>query len=160
MASAGLTRTAFYRYFPDMEAVLLAALADISAELLDAAGRWLSLDADPEGAMLAATTGLAEVYQRHGRILLAFAEAASGGAAMQEAWHDVVDSFILPVRARLADLDAQGRSHLAHRDEVARALVWMTERYLLETYGRGRDVPVAVAAETLAQVWRAVVLTE
>ena len=160
MAAAGLTRTAFYRYFPDMEAVLLAALAEISEELLEAAGRWLSFDADPDADMLAATTGLAEVYLRHGRMLLAFAEAAAGGAAMQKAWHDVVDSFVVPVRARLADLAAQGRSHLAHPDEAARALVWMTERYLLETYGRGLAVPVPVAAEMLAQVWRAAVFTE
>ena len=159
MASAGLTRTAFYRYFPDLEAVLLAALADISEELAGAAAAWLDLDADPDDGLLAATTGLAEIYARHGRMLLAFAEAASGGSAMQQAWHDVVDSFVEPVRARLADLQRRGLSYLSHRDEVARALVWMTERYLLETFGRGRDVPVPVAAETLAQVWRAAVFT-
>jgi hypothetical protein len=38
-------------------------------------------------------------------------------------------------------------------DQVARALVWMTERYLLETYGRGAGIPAQVAAETLAELW-------
>ena len=29
----------------------------------------------------------------------------------------------------------------------------MTERYLLETYGRGGGLPTEVAAETLAEIW-------
>jgi hypothetical protein len=30
----------------------------------------------------------------------------------------------------------------------------MLERYLVETYGRGPEVPVDVAAESLAFIWR------
>ena len=35
----------------------------------------------------------------------------------------------------------------------------MTERYLLETYGRGGDLPTQVAAETLADIWHRAVFT-
>jgi AcrR family transcriptional regulator len=151
MSSAGLTRTAFYRYFPDLEAVLLAGLVDIREELAAAAARWLDPDADPDNGLEAAATGLAEVYQRHGRMLLAFAEAATGGGAVQAAWHDAVEAFVEPVRQRL---DAVGGGRLPHSGEAARALVWMNERYLLETYGRGREVPPEVAGTVLAYIWR------
>ena len=33
-------------------------------------------------------------------------------------------------------------------------LVGMTERYLLDTYGRGPAVDVTVAAATLAEIWQ------
>jgi hypothetical protein len=39
-------------------------------------------------------------------------------------------------------------------EQTARALVCMTERYLLDTYGRGPAVPVEVAAATLAEIWQ------
>ena len=35
----------------------------------------------------------------------------------------------------------------------------MTERYLLETYGRGDELPTDIAAETLADIWHRTVFT-
>ena len=40
------------------------------------------------------------------------------------------------------------------------ALVWMNERYLLETYTSDRPVPVEVAGATLAQIWRRLLFTQ
>ncbi len=158
MAAAGLTRTAFYRYFPDLEALLLAGLTEIRAELARAAAVWLEADAtDADTALDPAATGLAEVYQRHGRMLLAFAEAAAAGGEVRAAWHDTVEAFVEPVRRRLDDLAGGERPHSG---ETARALVWMIERYFLETYGRGRDVPPSVAGRVIADIWRAAVRSQ
>jgi AcrR family transcriptional regulator len=41
MASTGLTRTSFYRYFPDLEAVLLRWLSDLGDDLRRTADSWL-----------------------------------------------------------------------------------------------------------------------
>ena len=51
--------------------------------------------------ILAANTGLAEVYKQHGRILLAFADAAGRGPEIEKAWHDTVHTFVAPVVARI-----------------------------------------------------------
>jgi|HubBroStandDraft_4_1064222.scaffolds.fasta_scaffold134604_2 AcrR family transcriptional regulator len=160
MAEAAMTRTAFYRYFPDLEAVLLALLGEIRTELAEAANRWLTPEADPIDGILEATTGLAEVWARHRALLRALADAATSGSRVQEAWHELVESFIEPVERRLSHLTERGYTTLANPAETARALVWMNERYLFETFARDRGVAIQVAANTLAEVWRSVVLTE
>ena len=156
MKKAGLTRTAFYRYFPDLEAVLLRRMSELHAELAEAASLWLDLDADPSEPILAANTGLAEVYKQHGRILLAFADAAGRGPEIEKAWHDTVHSFVAPVVARIEDLQSRGLANVPNIEETARALVWMNERYLLETFGRRNESDVHVAAQTLSEIWHRV----
>jgi AcrR family transcriptional regulator len=156
MREAGLTRTAFYRYFPDLESVLLRRMSELHAELAEAADIFLNLDATLEGTLLAAHRGLARVYQEHGRILLAFADAAGRGPEIEAAWHATVDSFVVPVVARLEDLQAKGLAQVGDAVEVARALVWMDERYLLETFGRQQQGDVDVCARVLTRIWHRV----
>lgn len=156
MKKAGLTRTAFYRYFPDLEAVLLRWMSELHAELTTAANLWLDLDAEPTESILAANAGLAQIYHQHGRILLAFADAAGRGPQIEKAWHDTVHSFVAPVVARIEDLQARGLTNVANIEETARALVWMDERYLLETFGHRSGADVHVAAQTLSEIWHRV----
>lgn len=156
MKKAGLTRTAFYRYFPDLEAVLRRRMSELHAELATAANLWLDLAAEPTESILAANTGLAEIYHHHGRILLAFADAAGRGPEIEKAWHDTVCSFVAPVVARINELQARGLTSLPNVEETSRALVWMNERYLLETFGRRSGADVRLAAETLSEIWRRV----
>jgi AcrR family transcriptional regulator len=160
MQVTGMTRTAFYRYFPDLEAVLLAWLVELDAEFRAAANLWLLAESDPEGTVLSATTALAKVWSRHRRLLMAVADASTSGTRIQAVWHQVVDSFVGPVEARLEFLASQGFTKLDYPGETARALVWMNERYLLETYARDRPVPVEAAGATLAQIWRRVLFTQ
>jgi AcrR family transcriptional regulator len=159
MATSGMTRTAFYRYFPDLESVLLALLDSVRTELADAANRWLRLDADPDEGILEANTALAEVWSRHRALLLAFSDAATSGSRIQVAWHEMVESFLDPVERRFADLSRRGLTSLDYPAETARALVWMNERYLFETFARDRNVPVDVAAAALSQIWREVLFS-
>lgn len=158
MTEAGLTRTAFYRYFPDLESVLLAWLDEIRVGFEEAANRWLALDVDPDAGILAATTGLAVVWSRHRKLLKAILDAATSGSRIQATWRVMVESFFAPVEVRFADLARRGRISVAHPEETARALVWMCERYLSETFTRDLDVTVEMAGATLADIWRRVAL--
>lgn len=159
MGNAGLTRTAFYRYFPDLEAVLLRRMSELRSELAEAADRWLDFGTDPEQGIFDANLGLAEVYAAHGRILLAFADAAGRGPEIERAWHEAIDSFVAPVLARMEDLAARGLCQVPNPQETARALVWMNERYLLESFGRNHSTDVDVVARTLAEIWRRVLFS-
>ncbi len=156
VAPTGLGRTAFYRYFPDLETVLLRRLAQIEAELGEATDRWLEPlpDGDPEDGLADASMALAVVYRRHAAMLRAFGEAAAVRADVEAAWRKLLGEFIARAEERIDALARTGRVSIERADEVARALVLMTERYLLETYGRGSDVPTDVAATTVAQIWR------
>jgi AcrR family transcriptional regulator len=158
MGEAGLTRTAFYRYFPDLESVLLAWLDIIRVEFEEAANRWLAVDEDPDAGILAATTGLADVWSRHRKLLKAILDAATSGSRIQVSWRAMVESFFAPVEQRFADLARRGRIAVTHPEETARALVWMCERYLSETFTQDLEVSVETAGVTLADIWRRVAL--
>lgn len=160
MARAGLTRTAFYRYFPDLEAVLLRHLLHAQGELGQAADLWLNIDVDPREGLLPAATALAEVFCQHGRLLLALADASAGSPDIEQAWHTAIQSFVAPVQARIEGLHQQGLCQIADPAQTAIALVWMNERYLLETYGRGPGLPIPEAAQTLATIWRRTLFAE
>jgi hypothetical protein len=116
------------------------------------------LDVDPDAGILAATTGLAEVWSRHRKLLKAILDAATSGSRIQTAWREMVASFFAPVERRFADLAGRGRISIAYPEETARALVWMCERYLSETFTLDLDVPIEVAGATLAGIWRRVAL--
>jgi AcrR family transcriptional regulator len=158
MREAGLTRTAFYRYFPDLESVLLAWLDIIRVEFQEAANGWLALDVNPDTGILVATTGLAGIWSRHSRLLKAILDAATSGSRIQESWRAMVESFFSPVEKRFADLANKGRIAVAHPEQTARALVWMCERYLSETFTQDVEVSVETAGVTLADIWRRVAL--
>lgn len=160
MAAAGLTRTAFYRYFPDLESVLLAWIEIIGGEFRDAAARFLSPAVDPFEGLLSANLGLAEVWHRHRNLLRGIFDAATTGSRVQTEWHRLVESFIVPVEHRLDELERQGRTSLAAREETARALVWMNERYFFETLAHDLGVTAEEAASTLAEIWRRVLFAK
>ncbi len=150
MASTALTRTSFYRYFPDLEAVLLRLLSELGDELRRTADSWLQ---DPSTG-LEAGIEFVTLYKEHGRLLLAFEQAAGAGTEIDAAWRSVIEAFTDSYTHFVTDLCRQGLSTIAQPEQTARALVGMTERYLLETYGRGPAVDVGVAAATLAEIWQ------
>jgi TetR/AcrR family transcriptional regulator, ethionamide resistance regulator len=150
MASTALTRTSFYRYFPDLEAVLLRLLSELGDELRRTADSWLQ---DPSTG-LEAGIEFVTLYKVHGRLLLAFEQAAGAGTEIDAAWRSVIEAFTHSYTHFVTDLCRQGLSSITQPEQTARALVGMTERYLLETYGRGPAVDVGVAAATLAEIWQ------
>ena len=150
MASTALTRTSFYRYFSDLEAVLLRLLSELGDELRRTADSWLQ---DPSTG-LEAGVEFVTLYKEHGRLLLAFEQAAGAGTEIDSAWRSVIEAFTDSYTQFVTDLCRQGLSTIAQPEQTARALVGMTERYLLETYGRGPAVDVGVAAATLAEIWQ------
>ena len=153
MAEAKLPRTAFYRAFPDLESILLLGIERVSAELGEATAIWLEDATDPIGSLRPSAVALIDVYRTHGRLLLAFAEAAASAPAVEAAWQASVNGFVALATDRIRALVASGDAALDHPEATATALVWMTERFLLESYGRGPAVPAATATEVLELIW-------
>jgi AcrR family transcriptional regulator len=153
MDVAGLGRTAFYRYFPDLESVVLRHMDGIAAELHVASRDWLSAD-DPDAQLVGSGLRIAAVYRDHGRLMQAFSEAAGAGPDVHDAWRGVLDSLIEPGVAHLEMLIALGRAECAHPAETIRALSVLIDRYLLDIYGNSSKVDVAVPVAVLVQIWR------
>lgn len=153
MAQADLTRTAFYRHF-DERSDLLIALLEESGVGDDPAGALWRESEDPVGSIRAGCEALTDLFVKHGRLLRAAAEAAVEEPAVAEVYEGFADSFVASAAARIEADRAAGRSRVADPAEVARALVWMDERYLLQTFGRRpfRTGP-EVAAAALTEIW-------
>jgi AcrR family transcriptional regulator len=148
MAGAGLTRTAFYRYFPDLESVLQRLLDEARDDLTMQAGGWLEGGAGAEAeALAAALKGFVAAYARHARTFRAVMDAAAFDEDVEAAYHEMVHGFIDAVAARIDHGDPDAPS-------TAGALVWMTERYLAETLGRDPAADPGSVAATLVLIWQ------
>ena len=150
MASTGLSRTTFYRYFPDLDAVLLRRLIQLGGDLHDAADSWLQ---DPSTG-LEAGVEFVTMIKDHARLLMAFDQAAGTGTEIAETWRAILQDITDGCCQFVVRLKAEGSCDIAEPCETARALVAMTLRYLLEAFTLDATTDVQLAAATLADIWQ------
>jgi len=162
MAATGQSRTAFYRHFADRQELLVRLMSDLAESLYDMAGAWLGGGDNPRVESLQSFELLTGVYERHGPLLRAIAEAANHDQEIEEAYARLVQLFIDATVARLERDRAAGRIALHHLREMAVALVWMSERYLTLNFGQpGEQADRATAVAVLHTIWmRAIYLID
>jgi TetR/AcrR family transcriptional regulator, ethionamide resistance regulator len=153
MSRTGLSRASFYVYFRDRHHLIMRLTDRIGGELFEMSERWLRGSGDPIEDARAAVEGVTAVYAEHGPVLRAIAEAASHDPDVESIYHGLIERFIVGTAARIEEDIAAGRIEPLNPLETARALVWMNERYLLETLGRLPQEPVDRVVETLWIVW-------
>lgn len=124
---AGLSRPTFYAYFADKRALVLRLGSDVEAELAQAADPWLAGEDVPLRDTLAAVL---DVFRRHRGALRAVVEAATYDAEVAAFWRRFHERFVPGAERRIT----AGVPGLGEREVAARAyaLVWMTERVLVE----------------------------
>jgi TetR/AcrR family transcriptional regulator, ethionamide resistance regulator len=149
MARTTLSRPSFYVYFRDRNHLLGRLVEGIGGELFEAAKIWLDGDSDVHASLGA----VAAVYARHGLVLGAIADAAGHDPDAEATYRGMIDRFVDATAQRIATDIAAGRIEPLDPPEAARALVWMSERYLKETLGRLPRTPVKTVAETLGEIW-------
>jgi AcrR family transcriptional regulator len=153
MSRTGLSRASFYVYFRDRHHLIMRLTERIGGELFEMSDRWLRGSGDPVEDARAAVEGVTVVYGQHGPVLRAIAEAASHDAEVEAIYHDLIDRFVVATATRIEEEIANGRIKPLNPYQTSRALVWMNERYLLETLGRTPQEPVDRVVETLWTVW-------
>ena len=161
MARTGLSRPAFYAYFKDRYELVTHLLEGIGGLLFAVDRRWLvgdpGLGREESAAVLRdALRGGAETFERYGPVLRAISDAASYDGRVEEMYRfGLIERLILAVAVRISrDVEAGNSPADLEPSETARALVLMTERYLIDAYGRpskGRDRDAV--AKTLETVW-------
>jgi AcrR family transcriptional regulator len=152
MAATELGRTAFYRYFPDLESVIERLMASIIDEIRSASTEWLLSD-DPVAPLADAIQRLASAYRDHGRMLQAFEDAAGAGSQLRAKWNESLLTTVGPLKSHLLRLMLAGRASAEFPEETIDALTIFTERYLLSVYGQGDEVSVEWPTVVLLQVW-------
>ena len=158
MREAGIGRTIFYRHFDDMADLLLRASREAIEELYDAQRSLAQAraDVDPE-AVGRAVQAAAVVFQRHGPLIRCVTEAAAEDEQIARDYavlRQRFDDFAEHSLREAADL---GRNPPADLAETARALNLMNVSYLLDAFGREPRVSPETAAQTLTEIWDAVI---
>ena len=152
MSKAGLTRTAFYRYFPDLESVVVRLMGQLVDELRAASAQWVASD-DPAAQLHESLRQFSAVYRDHGRLMQAFYDAAGAGPDLKELCGTTIGELIAPVEAHTQSLRAVGRVDVEYPVETIRALAVLTDRYLLDVYWKYDTVPIERPAAVLEQIW-------
>lgn len=154
MQRAKLTRTAFYRHFEDRQLLLLALIDDVGLALDTVADPWEQGDGDPPGELGPSLRRLTDLYFNHGRLLRAIADAATQDPDLASFYTDLGRRLSESAARRIAaDVEA-GRSQVKDPEEVAAALVWMNERYLLVRFGQTPLGDPERTAAALEEVWQ------
>jgi AcrR family transcriptional regulator len=125
---AGLSRTAFYFYFPGKTQVLMAAAAEIADEAFGIADQWWSGEGPPEELLRKALKGNLDVYVRHAPVLRTMVEATYYDPEIRAFYGEAMERFVTAATDHLTRERSAGRLRDLDPEAVARVLIWMGER--------------------------------
>jgi TetR/AcrR family transcriptional regulator, ethionamide resistance regulator len=162
MVRTGLSRPAFYAYFRDRYEVVTRLLEGIGGLLFALDWRWLSGGEGGEDArevLVEALRAGSETFVEYGPVLRAIADAAGYDSRVEQVYrYGLIERLVGAVAGRISrDVEAGLSPSDLEPEETARALVLMTERYLLDVFGHPERRPseeesMAVFA-TLEGIW-------
>jgi AcrR family transcriptional regulator len=151
MRRTELSRPSFYVYFRNH--LVLRVVEHLGAELWTMSERWFEGEG-PGGVLVRdALEGIVAVFERHGPVLHALADAATVDPDVEVAYGALVQGFIDATAAHIAGEVETARVAPLDPWETARALIWMNERYLLAALGRSPSAAPDTVVETLATIW-------
>lgn len=153
MAETGLTRTVFYRHFSDLPDLVLQLMRTIGGELMETSEDWVR-DSESEPIGRESLRLVVEFFRRQGPLVAAVADAARYDDEIGRVYAQILDTFVDMTARALEDLVARTRIAPLDARETARALTFMNERYLLESFGRASHADPARVLDTLWTVWR------
>jgi TetR/AcrR family transcriptional regulator, ethionamide resistance regulator len=154
MRRTDLSRPSFYVYFRDRHHLILRVVEHLGAELRTMSQRWYTGAGDGPALAREAMEGIVEVYAQHGPVLRALADAASDDPEVEQVYGGLVHSFVEVTTRHIEAEIAAGRVPPLDASEIARALVWMMERYLNRSLGHlPAETPRETVTETLTTIW-------
>jgi TetR/AcrR family transcriptional regulator, ethionamide resistance regulator len=162
MIRTGLSRPAFYAYFRDRYEVVTRLLEGIGGLLFALDWRWLSggeVGEEAREVLVDALRAGSQTFIEYGPVLRAIADAAGYDARVEQVYrYGLIERLVGAVAGRISrDVEAGLSPADLEPEETARALVLMTERYLLDAFGhperRPSDEESVLVLCTLEGIW-------
>ena len=153
MDAVGLSRTAFYRYFPDVNAVLVRLLREVRQRFVV---DWLESPDDADFVQVLDSDARATLgqFEEHAAIIRACLDARTSAPELYVAWLQIMEEVIAQAATRIEDLNRHGVTKVGCPEETARALVTFTIYYATEGLSRvDGAVGRQALADTLMAVW-------
>jgi AcrR family transcriptional regulator len=153
MARTTLSRKSFYVYFRDRAELLTALVSPLRADADVTLRAWRE-SADTVKAGRVALASAANVYQRHGQLLRALADAAGRDAEAGAVWRSLIDPVIDVAAAKIVAATAAGESSGLDPYATARALVSMNVAYFFDQLAGKPEANVQAVVDTLTTIWQ------
>ena len=153
MTMTGHTRTVFYRHFEDIPSLILALIGEVGAEVVELAEQWGRTGrADPQEARDRLAL-FVDFYTRNGRLVRAVVDAARDDDRVSDAYMTMVEGFVTLTADAMQARIANGDLEPLDAPEIARAMVWMLNGYLLDRLGGPTQADPKHVLETVVTVW-------
>jgi TetR/AcrR family transcriptional regulator, ethionamide resistance regulator len=162
MIRTGLSRPAFYAYFRDRYEVVTRLLEGLGGLLFALDWRWLSggeVGEEAREVLVDALRAESQTFVEYGPVLRAIADAAGYDARVEQVYrYGLIERLVGAVAGRISrDVEAGLSPADLDPEETSRALVLMTERYLLDAFGHPERRPSgeesALVFRTLEGIW-------
>lgn len=160
MRPTGYRRTVFYRHFTGLPEMVLAVLARVMPELVQATEAFLEISGGEitESQVRELVRGVVEHWERHGPLMLALRDASAYDAEIDELIEQAQARMTATLAKGLARRQEAGYLLGAKPEQLAIALTSMNQRYLLTCFGRTPPrATVDEATDALTAIWGAVV---
>jgi TetR/AcrR family transcriptional regulator, ethionamide resistance regulator len=156
MLRTGLARPAFYVHFRDLGDVLLRVAERIRIDFEQASAKWLAVPGGTPHDLLDAIEQAIGVYAGNAALLHALADAAPADARAEAAYFGIVEALAAEVAARVRGEQKAGRiTPMLDAGEISRALVWMNERFLYQSFSAAASADIGRVSEILGRIWLA-----
>jgi TetR/AcrR family transcriptional regulator, ethionamide resistance regulator len=152
MDAVGLSRTAFYRYFPDVNSVLVRLLREVRRQFVV---DWLESPDDADYVEVLDSDARATLgrFEEHAAIIRTCLDARTSAPELYVAWLQIVEEVVAQNAVRIEELNRHGVTKVDCPAETARALVTFTIYYATEGLTRVDEDGRKALAETLMAVW-------
>ena len=153
MSSTGISRSAFYRHFSDLHAVMKELLETLEGEIGAVVQPWFTGVGDPVALLYETMNGLIDICYKRGPFMQAISDAAATDKRFEEDWSQFLSGFDDLGNALIIADQKQGLIPNFDPRPVMLALNRMNAHTIIEAFGRiPRKKPEPVK-EGLARVW-------
>jgi AcrR family transcriptional regulator len=153
MSETTLSRKSFYVYFRDRYELLTRLVEPLGAERDAIVAELWREGADMAAGGRAALLALAGLYERHGPLLRALAEASSQDREAKRAWREFLEPVIAGHAEKIREEIAQGRIVGIDPEPTARALIGMNLQYFFDQLVDNPRPDLEATADTLLKIW-------
>jgi AcrR family transcriptional regulator len=155
MSRTGLSRPSFYEYFRDRHHLIMKLTERLTNWTYTRSEPWLS-GSDVVEDLRATLEGIVELYVTRGHLLRALADAATHDHRAELSYRKMMASYVEATATRIREAAERGVIKGLDAQQVATALVFMNEGYLIESLGNHPQTDPKVVAETLLLIWQRV----
>ena len=153
MSRAGSSRSAFYRYYEDLPAMMEHLLNEFKDKILAATTAWIKGEGDPISMLKDSLGNMVEVSYQYGPILRAVLDAAPMNERLEKAWTSFAKDFDDAVTHQIEHQQKAGLIKPFDARPVAMALNRMDSEMVSHHFGRLPRGNQASVLDAILRVW-------